>query len=194
MALVLLAGCGGDPVGLDAGPALDAGPVEVADAGPPVRPELGVYSEFLDDDAVLATLPELAARGAALQLAVPNERIGQPELADLLRRAGDAGVEVRVWLLMPRDMGYWPNEDNLSAFADEVLRLLDWVDAEGLTIAAVVYDMEPALAYSEQLRVAFAGTDLDGITALMSTHVDPVAYEASRDLLAAHVREVSTLR
>lgn len=189
MAWVLLLGCGGEVAGTDAGPNADTGTPPV-DAGAPVEPELGVYSEFLSDDAVIATLPALAARGAALQLAITNDRIGEASLAGVIAAASEAGVEVRLWLLLPIAMGYWPNEDNLALFATEVLRLLDWVDAEGLTVAAVVYDMEPAFDYSEELRVAFADSSLDVITTLMSAHVDRAAYESARDALAAHVLEV----
>lgn len=189
MTLVFLLGCGDETAGTDAGPPVDTGPPAV-DAGVLVTPELGVYSEFLSDDQVIAALPALAARGAALQLAVESERIGDASLAGVIAAAGAAGVEVRVWLLLPIDMGYWPNEENLGLFQTEVMRLLDWIDAEGLTVAAVVYDMEPSFDYSEELRVAFAGSSLDGITTLMRAHIDRPAYETARDALAAHVLEV----
>lgn len=181
----------------DGAPAADAGSLDAAlddaglDAGgDPVRPPVGVYSEFLAYDAVEAVLPTLAARGAALQVAVPNDRIGDAALLSLLRASETAGVEVRLWLVLARDAGYWPNEDNLEVFAGEVMRLLDWIDAEGATAAAVVYDLEPALAYSEELRGAFAEGSLEAIEALMRTHLDPTAFAASRDTLAAHVRAV----
>ena len=185
--------------GASAGPDASAPDTGLADTGTAdatsgdaglVRAPVGVYSEFLDATAVEATLPSLAARGAALSIAVPDERIGDPALRSLLAAAQAAGVEVRLWLLLSRDAGYWPNETNVATFAEAVIRLLDWVDAEGLAVSTVVYDLEPALAYSEELRAGFRGADLAALEALMRTHVDRAAFEAARDALAANVREV----
>lgn len=185
-ALCLVA-CEG-PAGADDASASDSSAVDASSTTDPV--ELGVYAEFIPYADVQTMLPSLVTRGAALQLAIPADRIGDASLADLLREAETRGVGVRLWLLLARDAGYWPNEDNLAQFGDEVTRLLDWVEAEGLRADAVVYDLEPALAYTERLREAFASGSLAGIEALMRTHLDPVEFAASRDLLAAQVRGV----
>ncbi len=189
---LVLAACDGPGV-TDAG-TTDAGPTVAdagtTDAGPPVRPPVAVYSEFLAYDAVEATLPALASRGAALSVAVPSTAIGDAGLAALLRAAEAASVEVRLWFLLPTEDGYWPNEDNLDTFGAEVTRLLDWLEADGLVAAAIVYDLEPALAYSEELRAGFAAASLDGLRALMSAHLDPVRYAASRDALSAQVMAI----
>lgn len=149
----------------------------------------GVYSEFLAYDRLEGELPALAVHGTTLAVAVPSDRIGDASLASLLRAAEGEGVAVRLWLVLPIDQGYWPNEANLDVFAAEVTRLLDWIEAEDLVAEGIVYDLEPAYAYSEQLRAAFADS-IGTVATLMQTHQDAAAFEASRARLASHVREV----
>ena len=189
---LLLLACTSAPA-LDAGQT-DAGEPDAAehDAGPTVFDPvaLAVYSEFLTYPEVEATLTALGTRDAALAVAVPNDRIGDAGLASLLRAAEAAGVEVHLWFLLPLEDGYWPNEENIDVFASEVMRLLDWIAAEGLVAAAVVYDLEPAFEYSEVLRAGLASGTFDEVEALMRTHMDEASYLAARDTLAAHVRAV----
>ncbi len=151
----------------------------------------GVYSEFLAYDEVANVLPALAEWGLSLNLGVPAETIGDAALASLLRSAEAAGVEVRIWLLLDIADGYWPNEQNIELFAGQVTRLLDWLEAEGLTAAAVVYDMEPSFAYSQELRDAW-DWGIDAVAAIMRGHMDPAAFEAARTRLAESVREVQS--
>jgi hypothetical protein len=159
---------------------------DVVDAG---TAAVGVYSEFLSYGDVRAALPALARRGAALTLALPAARIGDADLAALLRDAAAAGVEVRAWLLLDRDQGYWPNETNLDVYGVAARRLLDWLTSDGLRVGALVFDMEPAYAYSEQLRAALA-QGYPAALALMRTHRDPAAFAQARAQLAALVGEV----
>lgn len=150
---------------------------------------VGVYSEFLDAGEVEAQLPMLRRQRVSVTLAVPASRIGDPELASLLRRAAGAGVALRLWPVLERDQGYWPNETNMELFTSEVSRLLGWLDDEGLVAEAVVYDLEPALEYSERIRV-LDPMNRDEIIALMESHLDAGAFEEARALLAASVAEV----
>jgi hypothetical protein len=152
-------------------------------------PPVGVYSEFLAYEEVDAALPELARRGTDLNVAVPSDRIDDPALADLLRAAEERRVPVRLWLVLSRDDGYWPNEGNAELFRSEVQRLLARLSADRLRADAVVYDLEPALAYSEQLEAALS-SDLAAVTELMRAHLDPAAFAAARAVFAASVEDV----
>jgi hypothetical protein len=156
-------------------------------AEPP--PPVGVYSEFIAYDALDAQLPALAEHQTRLTVAVQSARIGDASLAGLLRAADERHVRVRLWLVLAVEDGYWPNEANLDRFIAEVERLLEWVDREGLAIEGVVYDLEPAYAYSEELRAAFAD-GFDAVEPLVRAHRDPIAFEQSRARLAEHVAEV----
>lgn len=185
----MLVGCADDPPP-DAARADDAAVADVADAPGDAGPlRVGVYSEFLAYDRVGTHLDALAARGAALQLAVPASRIGDASLAALLREAGRRGVETRLWLLLATAQGYWPNETNLGVFATEARRLLDWARDQGLPVAALVFDMEPSYDYVVALRAALA-SDFAAAQRMMRAHRDPAAFAAARERLAALVREV----
>lgn len=171
---VALAACGGD--GVDPGP-----PGERADA---------LWSEFLDDDAVRAELPWLAAHHADLYLAIPEARIGDPALATLMRDAAAADVGVRAWFLLDEADGYWPSEVNLAATRDVATRLLDWRAAETLPFDWIVFDLEMNLArtraIAELVAMQGAGAAIDAIKAGR----DPVAFAAHRDELTALVGEL----
>src|SRR5689334_4895825 len=79
-----------------------------------------VWSEFQTDPQVRAQLPWLAEHEIDLYLAVPEARIGDAELAALLRDAEAEGVGVRAWLLLDEADGYWPNEHNVPAMREAV--------------------------------------------------------------------------
>ena len=153
--------------------------------------EVGVYSEFLSASEVEAEIPRLWRQNVSVTIAVPAERIGNDDLATLIRAANDNDVEARLWLVLDRDQGYWPNEENLDLFAGEITRLLDWLDDEGLSASGIVYDMEPSLEYSEQIRI-LDPANLDEIIALMSSHIDDDAFAASRARLTESVEEVQS--
>lgn len=157
---------------------------------PQAHVPVSVYSEFLAYRDVEAQLPAFAARRASLSIAVPDSRIGDPALASLLRAAKAQHVDMRIWLVLDLERGYWPNESNLAEFDQAITELLAWLAREELVASAVVFDMEPAHAYAEELLAAFSGTDLTAITELMATHIDPIAHDAARALLATLVHRV----
>ena len=86
----------------------------------------------MSDAEVRAALPLLADEGADLYLAIPAARIGDAQLAALLRDAAAAGVGVRAWILLADEDGYWPNEHNVEAMRAATVAFLDWRDAEQL--------------------------------------------------------------
>jgi hypothetical protein len=145
---------------------------------------LGVWAELLDDAAIEAALPELAGAGARLGLAVASERIGDPALAELTRRAADRGVSVRIWLLLPKSGGYWIGETNAEAFAERLGELVRWRDRSGGPVfEGVSFDLEPDFAYSEALRTEKKSRP-DRWLSLLASHVEPVRFGRARDTLA----------
>ncbi|MBI5513759.1 MAG: hypothetical protein HY909_08320 [Deltaproteobacteria bacterium] len=139
---------------------------------------LGVYSEFVPPSQVRGALGALAARRATLQLAIPAARVGDPELLGLLREARGAGVPVRAWLLLERSEGYWPNEGNLTRYREAALALLDWTAREGVSPEALIFDVEPAYAYTLELRRTWS-QGLGAVLERMRGHRDPAAFRAS---------------
>ncbi len=167
LAAVLLVGCGGDP--------------EPGVAGTAVG--VAVYSEFLPFAEVEAALPDLADAGVGLRLAVAAAEVADGEaeaLASVLRAAEAEGVEVGIWLLLADEDGYWPGETNVGPFGEAVTALLDWLDAEGLAADAVVFDLEPDRAYSEEILGATSAGELGALVDLLGMHVDAGAHAAAR--------------
>ncbi len=149
---------------------------------------VGVYSEFLEPNAIEAVLPALAQRHIHLNLALPEARIGHAQVAALLRAAHQQKVRTRLWLLLSREQGYWPNESNAAAFRSAVLRLLAWIRSDDLPVDAIVFDMEPALAYAEALLA-----DKDQLKRTLwrlQAHRNPDAFETAKALFIEAVADV----
>lgn len=146
----------------------------------PAPSHLAVWSEFLEPATVEAQLELLAQHRVALYLAIRSEVIGDTALRRLLRRARELGVEVRAWLLLTDDEGYWPGERNLDAFDALVQRFWSWNLAEQLGVRWIIADIEPPLATSRALFDAVAGGSIADALPLLLQNRDPVAFEKAR--------------
>lgn len=161
-------------------------------ASEPAEPagELALWSEFLDDAAVIDALPFVAGEGAALYLAVPAARIGDDSLARVFAEATAAGVEVRAWLLLDEADGYWPNEHNIDAVRAAATAFADWRDAAGLAVDWVIFDMEMSLQRTEAVAAEIeANGTLAGLEMLKAGR-DPETFAASRDAYAELVSDL----
>lgn len=94
---------------------------------------VGVYARFMPYREMIAELPALATRDAAITTAVPDGFIADADLTALLRAAEERKVEVRIWPLLDRADGYWPNETNAAAFDTAVAETIDWLAREDRT-------------------------------------------------------------
>jgi hypothetical protein len=159
--------------------------------GPPGERGLAVWSEFMTDVEVRATLPLLADEGADLYLAIPTARIGEPGLAALLRDAAAAGVGVRAWILLADEDGYWPNEHNVEAMRAATTAFLDWRDAEQLEVQWLIFDMEMSLQRTEE---AAAVLDSEGTLAALSLIKEGRDPEAFAENHARYVELVEDLQ
>jgi hypothetical protein len=161
-----------------------------------------VSSEFTSPSEVEASLPLLATYGVGFVLDWPSTDIANHDRLALVRKANALGIEVRPWLLLPRDQGYWPNSTNARAYDQSARLLLDTWLAAGLAPATLVVDMELPIARAEQLSALILAGDTDGVTTFLRGGIDRAQYtEATRiyrDLVVyAHSRgfrvELSTL-
>ncbi|MGW8321674.1 MAG: hypothetical protein ACWGSD_09000, partial [Thermodesulfobacteriota bacterium] len=73
----------------------------------------GLWSEFLDPEEVIAQIPDLKRHAIGLYQNIPSVDIGDPGFASLFGEASCDGLEVRAWLTLPEEDGYWPNEKNV---------------------------------------------------------------------------------
>lgn len=146
----------------------------------------GVWAELMSDDEVARALPDLAALGLHLGLALPVARLGDASFAALTRRATDLGVPVRAWLLLDREDGYWIHEAGMARFAESVDELLRWRRSpSGPALQGLSVDLEPAYEHAEALRAARG--QLTRWLSLLRAHVDARAFEHARGRLARTV-------
>lgn len=157
---------------------------------PPGERAEALWSEFLDDAAVRAELPWLAAHDADLYLAIEEARIGDAALAGLVRDAAAAGVGVRAWLLLDEADGYWPSEVNIPATREAALALLDWRDAEALPIDWLVFDLEMNLTRTREIAALVASQGGSAAIDAIKAGRDPVAFAAHTVELTALVDEL----
>jgi hypothetical protein len=151
---------------------------------------LALWSEFLSDDEVRASLPLLAAEQVDLYLAVKPPRVGDPALAALIRDADAAGVGVRAWILLDEEDGYWPGESNPAAAREAFLAFADWRDREALPVDWVIFDMEMDLARTRRAAEIAAA---DGAVAAMDyikLGRSPAQFAAARVTYAALLAEL----
>ena len=134
-------------------------------------------------------LMDLAGHRMEIMVAVPEASFPSDQLVKLLQDAAAAGVEVRIWPLLPQSKGYWPNETNITSFAAYVDRILAWLQTRKLWAGAVVYDMEPAITYSKSIEKTY-DKGLGAVVALMKTHLDPAAHAKARATLTASIKRV----
>ncbi len=136
----------------------------------------GLWSEFLEPEEVIAQIPDLLRHGIGLYQNIPSADIGDPGFASLFEEAACSGLEVRAWLTLPEEEGYWPNEQNADLFHQEALRLADWIRSSGWAVDWIVVDMEPALQMFNELIERFEQGDLPGAFALLFDNRDPAPY------------------
>jgi hypothetical protein len=111
-----------------------------------------VWAEFLsyEQAAAPSTLRLLRRFDVRLCLSAPDGAL-RDSLAHLLRAYADAGLDVALWLLLPKAIGYWPSERNAAAFAARLDDLFVWSDWQRVRVAWIAVDLElplpQALAY-----------------------------------------------
>ena len=167
-----LSSCGGGPPGT--GPEPDPG----GGCRSVLPSPYALWSEFKPLETVRGQLPALREHGISLYQNVRSSQVDarDPAVAELLGRAGCEGVELRAWLTLPEDSGYWPNEENADLFAEKALDLAGWIRASGWPIDWIVADMELGLGAMRELMDRFASGDLAGAVALLLGNLDPEGY------------------
>ncbi len=136
----------------------------------------GLWSEFLEPEEVIAQIPDLKRHSIGLYQNIPSVDIGDPGFASLFEEAACGGLEVRAWLTLPEEDGYWPNEKNVDLFYAEAVRLAEWIRSSGWAIEWIVVDMEPALQMFTTLIELFEQGDIGGAFDLLFENRDAVAY------------------
>jgi hypothetical protein len=161
-----------------------------------------VASEFMPLTEIEASLPLLASYGVGFVLDWPSTEVASSERFALVRKANALGIEVRPWLLLPVEQGYWPNATNAREYDRFARQLIDSWLSLGLSPATLVVDMELPIARAHQLAALITAGDTAGVTSFLRAGIDRVQYaEATRIYrelaVYAHARgfrvELSTL-
>ena len=122
----------------------------------PVRPKLGYWAhpKSIGYEDLTAWLPIMAEKDVSIYIAVDQDQIEarDPQIADLIRSAAHHGVELRPWILLDYQDGYYPNEENVDLFSDTVKDLIRWVGEASLPLGWITVDMEPSVQFLNELN------------------------------------------
>lgn len=154
---------------------------------------LAVWSEFLTPVEVREQVPRLKRHGLSLYQNIRSREIGDPDVGDLLAEASCQGLEVRAWLTLPEEQGYWPNEKNVDVFAEEALALARWIRGAGWPVDWIVVDMEPDLQMLETLMDMLEEGDLLGAVRLLLENRNPAAFAEATAKYAAMVETLQDM-
>jgi hypothetical protein len=146
----------------------------------PYEAERTAYAEFVDYGLLEGDLSSLRDHLTGLDLAIGPDDIGTGSLESLLISARREGVPVRAWLLVDDADGYWPGEDNLDAFREQVDAFSSWNRDAQLGVETIVVDMEPPLEQSTMLAEAVEAGRLQDVVPVLLANRDPAAHEAAR--------------
>jgi hypothetical protein len=152
-----------------------------------------LWSEFLSVDEVISKIPVLYEKGIALYQAIPSDKIGDEDIARLLGEVSCNGVELRAWLTLPNEQGYWPNEKNAELFSEKALKLAEWIKQSGWDIDWIVVDMEPDFSMMNSLFEALGSGRLVEAFKLLKDNHDPEMYEASVGVYEKLVEDLHAL-
>lgn len=176
---------------------------EGARAVPATRAGYGVVSaEFMSLAEIEGALPLLAAHEVGLTLAFPSSELENPAYFELVAKASALGVEVRPWLLLPVESGYWPNATNARDYDAAARTLLARWRERGLRPTTLVVDMEIPLARTQRYAALLQTFDVRALVSFLRAGIDRRQYADAtrvyRDLVEfAHARgfrvELSTI-
>jgi len=139
-----------------------------------------IYSELvpLDELARAPVLAALAERKVQLLAAVqPGGRDGALRVVE---RARELDLSIGLWPLLPNERGRWLYSGNAGEFARWIDELVLEIDRRGLSIDALLLDLEPPIAEVKGLT----GGRLAAVRAWLSRRTDPSVHRAIVAMLA----------
>jgi hypothetical protein len=155
------------------------------DAADDAQPEF-VYAYYTEDEEfvfdyayVTQRLSVFAENNIAIYLAMNPAHIGDPDLFTLLSEAGALGIEVRAWVVLDEEDGYWPNELNVDLFVAGVLAFADWFEQEGFDIGWFIVDMEIDWNLADSLFSHLENGQYIEAVMLLYNNVDPEMFAQS---------------
>jgi hypothetical protein len=133
----------------------------------PPRPT-ALWSEFVPYREVERDLPALRDDNVALYVAVRADAPDFDGFAHLYVTARSLGVEIRPWLLLRQDQGYWFNKWNVPESAQFVSAFLSEMRTRGVTPQWLVFDIETPAPRVDEMERDFSRGRLPALLALLS--------------------------
>ncbi|MFB6375739.1 MAG: hypothetical protein ABEN55_22110 [Bradymonadaceae bacterium] len=117
---------------------------------------LRVWCEHLDyADARRPETLDVLEQGALSPLVAVRPDADRVELAELIDAVQDRDLEIGVWPLVAKEIGYWPSVRNASRFADYLFELLGDLDDRGARPDWVAFDFEPPFQPDDTFGASF---------------------------------------
>lgn len=152
-----------------------------------------VWAEFLSPAEAREQLDLLRAHDLALNLAWPAADLDEGEYWQTVAAFEGSGVQLRPWLLLAYDEGYWPNSTNAPTFAAAARALMDAWEGRGHSPSWLIIDMEPpyerAIALQNQVQVPADELDLDALVEFLRAGIDRDQFEGARGTYAALIAD-----
>lgn len=117
-----------------------------------VGSQISLWSEFLLPEQILKFSWILERENASLFMALRRKDLERKTFTSCLKELCEK-VDVRLWLLLSKEEGYWPNASNATRWVSFAEEIIDWVDKNSLRVKWIIADMEPAIIASP-LRIS----------------------------------------
>ncbi|HTL11633.1 MAG TPA: hypothetical protein VL588_04055 [Bdellovibrionota bacterium] len=115
-----------------------------------------IWSEFLSPSQIQPELHDLAQRGAALAVAVTPATLHDGSYFEIAAEAREQGVELRPWLLLAPEQGYWAHQSNTAEICAWVREFLQASARRGLGPDWITLGFEPSAQFMASLQSDFA--------------------------------------
>jgi hypothetical protein len=141
--------------------------------------EVEKLEELFDDPAVIEDLMYL---DASVSLGILDLT---PQRLKVVRRLNEAEIPVTAWLLLPKDQGYWFNQNNAPQASVFYQEFRAWTKKNDLKWAAVGLDIEPDINIISKLSSNSKMSVLPFIQRILDRQTLLHAHAAYSDLVAA---------
>ena len=149
------------------------------------------WLEFWEPDELAETMAFANTHRLNVNIAFIRDVHDQDDLTAACDAAATQEVAIRLWPLLPEDLGYWPNQGNVDAFFTYVDQLLQWAPESCPQLDGIVVDLELSIDRVHQLSALFeeSGSITDIVNYLLEG-IDEETFEQARLRYAEEVQSI----
>ena len=157
--------------------------VRASVASEPVVARLALWSEATPYLELKRRLPEFKEGHISLHVAVHEAEQIPEDFFEFYAAAQKLDVEVRPWLLLTKQHGYWINKWNLELAEKLVRRFISEMRSHGLVVNWLTFDIEPPAELMHKLEKSGGDKDLIGLLHILKhSSEDGSIVEAQHEL------------